>query len=256
MRASTCRKVAVAAVAVVAALAGNPPAIAGDAVSTTVSADWVTHYVWRGMLLTDEPVVQPSLTLSACGFSLNAWGSVDVTDVNEDNGEALHLQEVDYTASYTLAPVEGLDLSGGLISYTFSGLDSTAELFASAALSSVPLSPSLSVYYDIDEADSVYANAGLKHAFDLTERLSLTLSGGIGWGDRKYHEFYFGADAHGSFSDLLAKATVNYALTDSLSVYVYGGYTELLDGQVEDLGEDVYGAPDVLFGGAGVAFCF
>lgn len=251
------RKTVVAAATV--ALAGwgtGGQATAGESVSTAVSMDWVTHYVWRGMRLTDNPVLQPSVTVSAGGLSLNAWGSVDLTDVNEDDGESLHLQEVDYTASYGFSPVEGLDLMAGFIWYTFSGLDSTGEVFASVGLSAVPLSPTVSVYYDIDEAEGLYANASVKHAFDITEKLNLTLSGGVGWGDAEYHEFYFGDEAHGSFSELLAKATLNYALTDSLSAYLYGGYTELLDREVDELAKAVYGDSDVLFGGVGLAFSF
>jgi len=240
----------------VASMGAGPLLLGGEVVSTSASVDWVTAYLWRGMRLTNNPVVQPSLTFSAYGFSLNAWGSVDVTDVNEDDGEGYHLQEIDYTGSYTYAPMEGLDLTGGFVWYTFSGLDSTGELFGTVSLPCVPLSPSLSAYYDVDEADGLYLNAGLKHDIEITEKLGLTLSGGIGYGDDNYHEFYFGEGAHGSESDGLLRATLGYAVTDWLSVSVYGGYAVLLDGAVKRLGEAVYGDDDTVFGGVGVSFNF
>ena len=248
------RTVALAALAGVGLLATLQAA--EKVVSTTVSADVVTHYVWRGMVLTDDPVLQPALTLSSHGFSLNVWGSVDLTDVNEDDGDSLHLQEIDYTASYSASPVEGLDLTGGLTYYTFSGLDSTAEVFGTVAFSCLPLKPTLSGYYDVDEGEGWYLNAAVAHTFSLTEKLGLTLSGGVGWGDRKYHEFYFGGTSGSAVSDLLLKATLSYALSDSLSVAVYAGYATLLDHEVQDLGEEVYGESDTAFGGVSVSLSF
>lgn len=230
--------------------------LGGEVVSTSLSVDWVTDYVWRGMLLTNNPVIQPSLTLSAYGLNLNVWGSVDVTDVNEDKGENYHWQETDYTISYEYSPMEGLDLTGGFIWYTFSGLDSTGEVFGTVTLPCVPLSPSLSAYYDIDEADGLYLNAGLSHDLEITEKLGLTLSGGLGYGNNNYHEFYFGEESHGSESDALLKATLGYAMTENLSVAVYGGYAVLLDGAVKRCAEGVYGETDTLFGGVSMGYSF
>jgi hypothetical protein len=208
------------------------------------------------MLLTNNPVIQPSLTLSAYGFSVNVWGSVDVTDVNEDDGEGYSLQEVDYTASYSFAPMEGLELTGGFVWYSLSGLDSTGEVFGTVTLPCVPLSPSLSVYYDIDEADGWYANVGVSHGFEITEKLGLTLSGALGYGSNNFHEYYFGEEAHGSESDVLVKASLDYAVTEALSLSIYGGYTALLDGAVKRLGEDTYGDADTVFGGVSLGFSF
>ena len=250
------RRFALAVVAVSAGPGLLGEALAGDTISTEASVDWVTSYVWRGMRLTNNPVIQPSVTVSAYGISLNAWGSIDVTDVNEENGADYRLQEVDYTASYSYAPVEGLDLTGGFAWYAFSGFDSTGEVFATATLSKVLLSPSLSAYYDVNEADGFYLNAGVEHEFEITQKLGLTLAGGLGWGSRNYHEYYFGDSASGALSDAQLKATLAYAFTDYLSVSVYGGYALLLESEVRDLGEEVYGNADTPFGGISVGLSF
>lgn len=234
----------------------TPRGLGGETLSVGASADWVSHYVWRGMLLTDDPVVQPSVTVSAGGLSLNVWGSIDATEVNEDNGEDGRLQEVDYTLSYAASPMEGLDLEGGFVWYTFSSYDSTGEVYGKVTLPCVLLSPSLSAYYDVDEADGWYLNAGVEHSFELSEKLSLILSGGLGWGSNNFHEYYYGETTHNSESDLLLKATLEYALTDYLTLSVYTGYSELLDGAVEREAKAAYGDSDVLFGGVGVTFEF
>lgn len=67
--------------------------------SFNVQGDLVSSYVWRGQYQTGASV-QPTLGFSAGGFSLTAWGSVDITGKNK--------KEVDLTAAYT---IKGLTIS-------------------------------------------------------------------------------------------------------------------------------------------------
>jgi uncharacterized protein (TIGR02001 family) len=229
---------------------------AGDPLSLDISADVATKYVWRGQLITDDPVLQPSATLSGYGFSANVWGNVDFTDVNETDGGSFNLREVDYTLSYGFSPSEGLDLEAGIIWYTFPGGDSTGEVYGSVCLSAVPLSPTLAVYYDFDEVDGFYANLGVGHTFELTEKLGLSLGASLGWGDSDYHEFYFGQAASSSLSDLLLSASLDYTLTERVSVSLYVAYSDLLDSDVEALADTGYGDSDIVYGGVSLGVSF
>lgn len=60
----------------------------------------MSKYVWRGILLTDDPVLQPSLTVGCLDVSINILGSMDLTDVN-DNGKEFN--ELDFTIDYSFA---------------------------------------------------------------------------------------------------------------------------------------------------------
>lgn len=62
-------------------------------VNFNVQADVVSSYIWRGMYQSGA-AVQPTLGMSAGGFSLTAWGSVDF------NGEGK--KEADITAAYSV----------------------------------------------------------------------------------------------------------------------------------------------------------
>lgn len=240
---------------------------AGDVITVDAGVDFYSKYVWRGMQLTDGPVLQPSVTVSAYGLSLNVWSSFDVTDANEGNeSEDYHLQELDYTLSYGFAPVEGIDMEVGIIHYTFPGtiFDSTEEAYASIGFSSIPLSPSITAYYDFDEVDDatedkgLYVSAGVEHTFDLSEKLGLTLAAALGWGNDAYHEYYYGATPSdgSSLSDLLLTAGLSYALNDTVSLTMTVGYSDVLDGDVADAAGDGYENSTVLFAGAGVSVSF
>ena len=55
-------------------IATGMSATAQDEVETTVSADIVSSYIWRGQDL-GSAAVQPTLGVGCKGLSLTAWGS-------------------------------------------------------------------------------------------------------------------------------------------------------------------------------------
>jgi hypothetical protein len=226
-------------------------------VDLKIGADAVSKYVWRGQLLTDDPVFQPTATVSYKGLSLNLWGSLDMTDIHETSGHIWRLQELDYTLAYAYSPLDGLDLQAGATAYTFPGTTfaSTTEVYASAALSKVLLAPTLTVYRDIDEADSWYANAGVSHTFAFTEKLGLTLGAGLGWGDSHYHDYYFG-DRRNSLSDLLLSSSLNYAVNQNLSLSLYLKYSDMVCAGMRQAARGTYGDADAVFGGVNATLAF
>lgn len=76
-------------------------------VSFNVQGNLVSSYVWRGMYQSGA-AIQPTLGLSAGGFSLTAWGSVDFTGQGH--------KEADLTAAYS---VKGFTIS--LADYWWAG---------------------------------------------------------------------------------------------------------------------------------------
>ncbi len=250
-----------AAVAVAAGMMLAGAAKAGESLpfDVEVGADLFSKYVWRGMILTDDPVLQPSLTLSMAGFSLNVWGSVDLTDINEGEGEEYHLQELDYTLSYGFTPTEGLDLEVGVIAYTFPGTpyDATSEAYISASLPCVMyVTPSVTAYYDFDEADGWYVVAALDaQTIAITEKLGLDLGVSLGWGSEDYNSFYWGVEDDG-LNDLNFSAGLSYQVNDMFSVGVSAGYMVLVGSDVKDQAEDDDKETDQFFMGVSAAFAF
>ena len=98
-------------------IATGMSATAQDKVETTVAADVVSNYIWRGQDLGDVSL-QPTLGVSYKGLSLTAWGSVGLTD-------PLDTKEFDLTLAYTTG---GLNI--GITDYWFNaGLDPDARYF-------------------------------------------------------------------------------------------------------------------------------
>jgi len=98
-------------------VASMAPALAQEKIETTIGADFVNQYIWRGLDL-GSTAVQPTLGVSYKGLSLTAWGSYGLTD-SED------VKEFDLTLAYSTG-----GFTVGITDYWFSvGLDPDARYF-------------------------------------------------------------------------------------------------------------------------------
>ena len=91
---------------------------AKEGIETTISADIVSQYIWRGQDLGNVSL-QPTLGIGYEGFSLSTWGNVGFSSKDT--------KELDITASYT---VGGFNI--GITDYWFNtGLDPENRYFYS-----------------------------------------------------------------------------------------------------------------------------
>ena len=204
----------------------------------TVSADLslLSKYVWRGIEVTDGGVFQPGFTGSYRGLSFNTWGNLDMTDTNNMAGD---FNEIDLTLDYAFS-WEMMSFDFGFIHYTFpnTGALATTELFASAS-ADVFLSPSLTIYQDIDEGEGTYLSLGIAYGFDSVWKasdnisMSINLSLSIGFGSSEHNEFYYSVDKS-RFTDLLFNASAPITLSDHWSVSPEVHVSTLLDGDIRD----------------------
>ena len=74
-------------------IAFAPAASAQDEVETTIAADVVSQYIWRGQDLGNVSL-QPTLGIGYKGFSLTGWGSVGLSKWDDT-------KEFDLTAAYS-----------------------------------------------------------------------------------------------------------------------------------------------------------
>jgi uncharacterized protein (TIGR02001 family) len=146
-----------------------------EGLSVSAGAGVFSKYIWRGYELNHKSIViQPSVTLSYKGFSINEWANVDASP---DAGRKWN--ETDTTLSYETS-LGHLSLGAGYIYYNIKGSDDTQEVYLSAGYDTF-LSPRLTVYKDIDSVPGYYFNLGLSHSIKLREDISLDLSGGLGY---------------------------------------------------------------------------
>lgn len=162
--------------------------IAEDSVTGEFAASVLSAYIWRGQELTRHSVVvQPSISVGYKGFSANLWGNLDTKPYSAiDEKFSPNFTETDVTLSYT--HTFGIFSAGlGYIYYGLAGANAGApdlpdsqELFVSLGLDTL-LSPTLTVYREIDHYHQWYATLGVSHTFALHEKVGLKLAAGASY---------------------------------------------------------------------------
>jgi hypothetical protein len=237
-------------------------------VSASLDVPVLSAYVWRGQVLNDQAVIQPSLTVSKNGFAINWWGNYNLTD--EVTGEANEFSEHDIGVYYTwVCPKTEVSASLGVVNYDFpnqgipvgdghdehvSLINDTREAYVTIA-APVVLAPTLSVYYDFKEADGFYGNFAISHGFELTEQASLNVGASVGYADSDYNAFYFGVDDN-DFNDANVSATLPISVTDSLTITPGVSYTMLIDDDIEDAAAVLYKDKDQVVGSLKASYAF
>jgi len=176
-------------------LAGAGPALSEVTPAPTeerpivdLSVSPMTKYVWRGQEMSkDSIVIQPSMTVGYKGFTANLWGNLD-TKPYTPTGQSYAgtLTETDLTFSYSRA--FGSVTAG--LGYIYYGLAAahtgvtdppdSQEVFLTVTVNKL-LSPSLTVYKEIDHYHQWYFLLGISHAVELGKAVSLKLTASAGY---------------------------------------------------------------------------
>ncbi len=153
-----------------------------DAPEASVDVSILTDYVWRGYALSnDSIVIQPSATVTYKGFGINIWGNLD-TDLDDGNPATANMaefNETDITLSYDMS-YEDWSFGAGYIYYGLDGAPDTKELYFSVSYDTL-LSPSVTVYRDIDEIPGWYVNLGAGHSIPLSGDINLDITGSLSY---------------------------------------------------------------------------
>jgi len=153
-----------------------------------LTAAVLNQYIWRGYEMSRSSVViQPSMTIGYKGFTANLWGNLDTKAYSSTSASYPGTwNETDLTLSYSKA-LGLFTVGGGYIYYSLASLNKDAadrndsqELFASVSLNTL-LSPTLTVYKEIDHYRNWYFLLGISHVVELNKMLSLKLAASAGY---------------------------------------------------------------------------
>jgi len=157
---------------------------AARAVEIRYEAALLSHYVWRGITLTDGPVFQPSVTLSHDnGLALEIRGNVDLDDDNDAAGEISELLLIlDWERR-----LGKLEVGAGFVEFLFPNtpFPGTREIYLRLAYDAL-VSPRLELHYDFDEIEGFYARLALAHERELGAAWRGALEVAAGWADASF----------------------------------------------------------------------
>lgn len=161
-----------------------------------ITASFFSSYVWRGLSLTNKPVLQPDISLSlplgAASLTVGGWGNVELgsydgeDDITQGGGSSFNLSEFDPYAEIGFSAGKAEIALGG-IGYIYPNEDdapansdiNTFEVYGTIGLG-VPLNPTLAVYYDVSKVKGLYVEGSISHDIPLGPK-ALTLGALVGY---------------------------------------------------------------------------
>jgi len=213
-------------------------------VDISATVDLYSKYIWRGMKLDNDFVIQPGFTIGAYGFELGVWSSFDV---GADDGRAS--SEVDTSLMYTY-DFEGLNLFGkdletfsvtvGHVYYDFPDAGTFSKEAILGFSYDTLLSPTLTWYHDYSRESQGggkgdYLVLDLSHSLDLVPSYGITLDLG---GHVGYNRKLF---INGEGGDVALTGGLTIPLTKTLSMapsinysMPFGGVKDENDGSHEN----------------------
>ena len=200
--------------------------------SVSGEVDVLSKYVWRGMVRSDDMVVQPSGAVHLFGFSAGIWANADLANTDEQQWE---LTEVDYTLKYSISPLDIFEVKAGVVHYTSpaSGADPTTEAFVGAGLLK-PIKLGVTGYFDIDRVDGPYIQGHAGFSLPLGEPLpateiALDVMATVAYAGTNYNQAFYAHDA-GALSDAYVEARLPVKVLDGrLQFGPMVGYSRILD---------------------------
>ncbi len=235
----------------------------------TVEMALVSSHVWRGQVYNNDFVVQPQVTLSQYGVSLNIWGNYDLGE--NVNGVSSDFSEIDFSLAYTLPlDINEVAFDVGIIGYHYpangdydaagrtEGTKSTTELFATATVLSFQdyVIPSVTMFGDIDEADGVYFLFDIVAPYEISDYLAVEAGVSAGWGNTSYNDYYFGGNQDAGFNDYNFYGNASYEIMEGLTASLNLTYTFLEGGSLRDAADAIYEADQKFWGGVNIAYDF
>jgi hypothetical protein len=189
-----------------------------------------------------------------CGNLIaSIWANFDTTDTNGDRWQA---NEIDYTLDYSFS-WKFLDLSVGAIFYQFphTSAPATVEAYGGVGLN-VPLSPTVTLYQDLDEHDGQYVTLSIGHTFEDVWKpredvaLSVNLGATAAWGSPKHNRFYYGAG--GGWADATVSLGLPVRVGDHLTVTPAVHHSWIINHRIAA----AVGDRDALWGGLALSVAF
>jgi len=214
------------------------------------SVAFASSYIWRGMPLNDESVIQPDLGISKGGFSLDIWGNIDTTDFGKEAGygdQSGNLIEIDYTASYEHS-FDKILVFGGFVTYTYPNthFQSSTEAFLGLNVD-VPSQPTLTYNMDVDgdyTSPAAYIALDLSHSFSVYEQGDITItidpSAHLGYSTLEFCRTYYAHrnEMDDSWHDWSLSLAVPIGLPYGFAITPSYSFSSLIDHELRDIVND------------------
>ncbi|MDP8266866.1 MAG: TorF family putative porin [Candidatus Aceula meridiana] len=211
-------------------------------VDISATTDLYSKYIWRGMKLDNDFVIQPGFTIGAYGFELGVWSNFDI-----DAADGRASSEMDTSLTYTYdfenlnlfdKDLETFSVTVGHVYYDFPDAGTFSKEAVLGFSYDTFLAPSLTWYHDYSRESQGggkgdYLVLDLSHSLDLVPSYGITLDlgGHVGYNRKLFIK--------GEGGDVALSGGVTIPLTKFLSMAPSINYS-MPFGDVKDEGDGAH----------------
>ena len=186
--------------------------LTASALSLGAELDGNSRYVWRGLALSDGPVLQPSAWVSLAGFTLTPLANFAF----REGDVPAEFNELDFTLDYS-RDVFSLTVNPSFSVYLYPNQNDAPHTGELALALSYPVGP-VSIFSDhsvdlMATPGAYFGDAGLSFETEPIPSLTLEASAYAGWGSALFNEANVGVN----------RAALNVAGTDLALTWSPGG---------------------------------
>src|SRR2546428_1551481 len=196
--------------------------------------DFTSGYVWRGLLLNDGPLMQPSAWISKSGFTFAAWTSHPLSKTSETT----HLNASTFTLTYG-RDWKKLTIEPSVESYFSrrtqdSNDPNTMEGSLKVSYPAGPLRVFTSHAFDVLAYRGAYfGEAGLGYEGRVTKKAAVAVSIHSGWASSKFNDVYIGLRKR-AFNFIGAEGSLTYYLKPHVYFRPHLEFSNIVDRRLRE----------------------
>ncbi len=194
-----------------------------------VESDFSSAYVWRGTVVSDQPVVQPAAWVSISGFTFTASGTLALGDTSEGTRPRITDLGVTYEQDF-----KKFRITPGIESFSYRDpLNGQSSTSVEASIRvSYPVGPlRLFTSHSVDVFDyrgAYFAKAGVSYGRKISKRSEVGLVLYGRWANATFNDAYIGV-SRSAFNLVGIESSFTYHLTSSLYLRPHLEFSHIVD---------------------------
>jgi hypothetical protein len=197
-----------------------------------VENDFRSSHVWRGLVISDQPVLQPEAWISVSRFTFTAWSNLTLRDTTERTRPRIMELSLEYEHDWRklrIEPTLEADFYRDPLNVE------SSKWVESSLRVSYPAGP-LRVFtahsFEVSDYRGAYfGEAGIDYERRLPKNTELEITPSIGWSSAKFNNANIGV-AKAAFNLVAVESSLTYYVNKNLYLRPELGFSRIMDAQL------------------------
>ena len=203
-------------------------------INVNLDGTYLSRFVWRGEMWTDDPVFWQTTTIRYKGFRSYNFFNIDLTDINNDKFEC---NEFDFIIDYTFS-FDSFSIAPGVLHFSSPTdfFEPTTKITLEVKIN-LPLKPRIRIRVDPEKTRGSYYILSFSHNV-LINRLvkEIDLYGSLGASQPRYYRKYL--DNTVTLTDFLLGVSISFNIGKGVVLTPLVELTSLIDISIRDVQEE------------------